>query len=171
MWRIVFCLLNLRLSCPHCTETYMGLWNPVELNIFEVEIYNSERSILSISQLELPLNSSAVAELDVGILYNQSEVTTVYLNEWSDLNQVLTCRVSSCRCHGIQRCIRVELETSRRDVYISCGEVNKHDLTEAEWSSTVGCQELPSLSVMRDGIHGSILYQRSIQQRVEVCEY
>jgi hypothetical protein len=59
----------------------MGLWNPVELNIFEVEIYNSERSILSISQLELPLNSSAVAELDVGILYNQSEVTTVYLNE------------------------------------------------------------------------------------------
>jgi hypothetical protein len=75
--------------------------------------------------------------------------------------------VSSCRCHGIQRCIKVELETSLLDVYISCGEVDKHDLTEAEWSTTVVCQELPSLSVMRDGIHGSILYQRSIKRRVE----
>ena len=36
----------------------------------------------------------SVSELDVGILYNQSNITTVYVNEGSNLPEPLFCGVS-----------------------------------------------------------------------------
>ena len=86
---------------------------------------------------KVKLDPIVVVELDVSIFYNESNVTTMYVDEGSDLPESIMCRVSPDTTG-----YNDALDKSRWDVYTITDKFDKHNLTELKRPTRAVREEL-----------------------------